>query len=178
MKKVWKWVIGIVIVLVVVGVVVGGALMLRNHYANVVSYRISPQPGWQIPGNDDDQNGVSRYPGMMPYGRNDGGWHGMGMRGPGMMRFGGMSLFGGLVRGVFSLGFLALVVLGIVWLVNRLRRPAMPANAVASVAPVSGPASDAPAVEVAPAAAVRTCPKCGHAIEVDWKHCPNCGKRL
>jgi uncharacterized membrane protein len=164
MKKVWKWVIGIVVVLVVVAALVGGAFLLRSHFANVISLRAN-QPGVQIPGNGwGDRDGSRRFPGMMPYG-NYGWGGGMHMRG-----FGGMGLFGGLIGGLFSLVILALVVLGILWLVNRLRKPAAAAAPLA-VAPV---ADVAPA---APVSVVHPCPKCGEPVQEGWKHCPNCGKR-
>jgi hypothetical protein len=94
-------------------------------------------------------NGIERDGrgfGMMPYG----GMH----RGFGMMPFGGF--FGGLV----SLGVLALIVLGIIWLVRRLRTPVAPA---------------APVVPATPAA---TCRNCGKPVESDWRNCPHCGKKL
>ena len=167
MKKVWKWVIGIAVVLVIVAALVVGAFLLRSHFENRVSFAQSNRPGVQVPGNDNEQSdGVERFPGMMPYGNNGWGGHGMYMRGPGMMGFGRMGLFGGLIRGLFSLGFLALIVLGVVWLVRRLRKPAAPVAAVTTAAPV------------APVAETHACPKCGQPVQTDWQHCPYCGKRL
>jgi hypothetical protein len=170
MKKVWKWVIGIVVVLVIVAALVGSAFLLRSHYANVASLRAS-LPSEKIPGYGwGDQDGSRRYPGMMPFGNDGWGGHGMRMRGFGMMGFGGMGLLGGLIRGLFSLGILALAVLGILWLVNRLRKPAVVAAPVAA-APIADVAP------VAPVAMVHSCPKCGEPVQEGWKHCPNCGKR-
>jgi len=131
MKKVWKWIIGIVIVLLILAVVMGVVLMFRSHQlANV---------GWGV---------RTRLPGVMPFGR---GWM---MRGPGMMGYGRMMPFGGLLGGLFSLGLLALVVLGIVWLVRRLMVP-----------------------KTAPAP-VLTCRHCGEPIQAGWVACPHCGKKL
>jgi len=172
MKKVWKWVIGIAVVLVVLAALVGGAFLLRSHFANLANLRVN-RPGIQVPGFGwDERRGDGRYPGMMPFG-NYGWGGGMHMRGFGMMGFGGMGLFGRLIGGLFSLGILALVVMGIIWLVGRLRQPKMVA---ASVEPV---ASVAPVEPVAAVAAVsHVCPRCGEPVHEDWKHCPNCGKKL
>ncbi len=51
MKTVWKWVIGIVVVLVVVAVLVGGAFLLRYHLMNVVGVARLTRPGTQVPGD-------------------------------------------------------------------------------------------------------------------------------
>jgi len=166
MKKVWKWVIGIVVVLVVVAALVGGAFLMRNHFANVVSLKVN-RPGVQVPGNGWEQRGGPQgFPGMRPFGNDGWGGHGMYMRSPGMMGFGRRMPFGGFFGGLICLGFLALVVLGVIWLANRLRKPMV---AAAPVAPV--------AVEVTPLAATHSCPKCGELVQEEWKHCPNCGKR-
>ena len=84
MKKVWKWVIGIVIGLVVLSALVAGAFLLRSHFVNVVTFGVN-RPGIQVPGYGwDERQGGGRYPGMMPFGIH--GWGGsMGMRGFGMM---------------------------------------------------------------------------------------------
>ena len=175
MRKVWKWVIGIVVVLVVVAALVGGAFLLRNHFATVFNISRLNQTGQQVPGNGrlpfgNNGNGQPRgpgFPGMMPYGNYGWDGHGMNMRGYGMMGFGRRSLFGGIIGSLFSLGFLALIVLGVIWLVRILRKPAV------VVAPVATPVEP-----VAPVAAtVHPCPKCGEPVQEGWKHCPNCGKR-
>jgi hypothetical protein len=175
MKKVWKWVIGIVIALVIVAALVTGALLMRSHFANLAFGR-SNLPGVQVPGDDNGRN----FPGMRPY-RNDGwGRRDMPMWGPGMMGYGRHLPFMGFLGGLFCLGVLGLLVLGIIWLVNRLRKPAASSAAVApvvapvvtsaeAVAPISEPA--------APVAEVHPCPKCGEPVQEGWKHCPNCGKK-
>lgn len=170
MKKVWKWVIGVVIVLVVVAALVGGAFLLRSHFANVVSIAKSTQHGLQVPGFDHGQ----RFPGMRQFGGD--GWRGYGMRGPGMMGFGRRSMFGGLIGGLFCLGFLALIGLGIYWLVKRLRKPAAASASVATfAAPVA--AETSPVASETTIAEVHPCTKCGEPVQDGWKHCPNCGKR-
>jgi hypothetical protein len=170
MKKVWKWIIGIVVVLVVVAAVVGSVFLLRSHFANVVSlgtYRTAPVPRTgKLPFDNNgngQRGGPGGFPGMMPY-----GWGGQGLRmgGPGMMGFGGRMFFGGLFGCLLSLGLLALLVLGIIWLVRRVGKPS---PVTASVEPAMAP--------VAPAVAVHPCSKCGQPVQEGWKHCPNCGKR-
>ena len=171
MRKVWKWVIGIVVVLVVVAALVGGAFLLRSHFMNASLAQRSIRPVPQLPGNQqvgpfgNNQRGQPGMPGgMMPYGNNGGNRR--GMRGPGMLGFGRMMPFGALFACLFGLGFLALLVLGIIWLVNRNRRPMVPV-----AAPVE------PAASAAPLVAIHTCSKCGEQVQDNWKHCPNCGKR-
>jgi len=143
MKKVWKWIIGIVVGLVILAVLMGVGFMVRS---NCYVYRAEAL----------DLRGFSeRGPGMMPY-----GGFGSQLRGPGMMGHGLMP-FGGFFGGLFSLGFLALVVLGIIWLVRSLCTPK----------PVEGSAA-------MPAAVVNPCKKCGRPIQEDWKICPYCGKKV
>jgi hypothetical protein len=169
MKKVWKWVIGIVIVLVIVAALVVGGILLRNHFATMASIAKS-QPGIQLP-NDYG----TRYPGMRPF-RND-GWEMHGMRGPGWMGFSGMMLLGGLFRGLFSLGLLALVVLGIIWLARRLKQPAGTPTFSAPAAPTVVAVAE-PIAPVASIVTANSCPKCGETLQEGWKHCPNCGKKI
>ncbi len=179
MKKVWKWVIGIVIVLVVVAALVTGAILLRNHFANVVGVARLNQQGEQVPGFGFGQRG----PGMRPFGGD--GWYGYGMhmRGYGMMGYGRGGLLGGLVGGLLCLVFLALVVLGIIWLVNRLRKPAVAYAPVATVSssgvPVAEPVTPVaePVASPIPVVATHACKKCGEPVQDGWKHCPNCGKK-
>ena len=149
MKKVWKWIIGIVLGLFILAVLVGVGFMVRgNFHVN----RLEVQ----------DSRGFSeRGYGMMPYG-------GFGhMRGPGMMGY-GMSPFGGFFGGLLSLGFLALVVLGIIWLVRRLRTPK----------PVETPAAPAVMPAETPMTVLNPCKKCGRPLQDDWKVCPHCGKKV
>jgi hypothetical protein len=136
MSKVWKWIIGILIVLVVAAVVVGGVVMVRNR--TFMANRVRPmtfgtgqtRPNLQgmpvAPGAPNAQgtpsvpntapNGQNRP--MMPYGFNGqhpsmGGWS---HRGPMMERgshFGmlgmGFLFLGGMVFSIVPLVILALV---------------------------------------------------------------------
>ncbi len=82
-----------------------------------------------------------------------GGW---GMMGPGMMGGWGFSPFGWIGMAfmwLIPVGFIALLVLGIVWLARSLGGSTPPSPA-------------------------RTCPNCGRGIQADWKNCPYCGTAL
>ena len=105
------------------------------------------------------------------------GGFGWGMMGPGMMggdwSLGWCPFCGGTGRSpggfyggffgwlfilpamLFPLGLLVLLILGIVWLVRAVGRPS---SAVAPSTP--------------------ECPKCGKAVEVDWRVCPFCEEDL
>jgi hypothetical protein len=95
-----------------------------------------------------------------------GGYAGWGMMGPGMMGGGGRNWgFGPFGLGLifmwlFPLGLLALLVLGIVWLVQQVSRPA-------------GPAAGSPQVPTG-----RPCSNCGRPAQADWRVCPYCGQAL
>src|SRR5512136_2998621 len=103
MSKTWKWIIGIVVGLLVIAALVCVPLFMHGR----------------LLGTSFDGRGIWQGDGVVPFGGR--GWH---MRGPGMMGYyGGMMSFGGLFMGLIQLGFLALVVLGIVWLVRTLRQP-------------------------------------------------------
>jgi hypothetical protein len=135
MKKNWKWIIGILLGLVVLAVLVGVGFAFRV--------------GGEMHGLRGLGGQEGRGYGMMPFG----GMH----RGFGMMGFGG--IFGGLAQ----LGVLTLIVLGIIWLVRKLRKPVILA---------------APVAPVAPAAPTAVCGRCGEPVENGWKVCPHCGKKL
>ena len=90
------------------------------------------------------------------------GGYNYGMMGPGMMGgwgFGPFGWLGMLFMWIVPLGFLALLVAGIVWLVR----------AAAGGLPHAGP--QAPPV-------IGTCPACGRPTQAGWQHCPYCGESL
>ncbi|HTX91956.1 MAG TPA: zinc ribbon domain-containing protein [Anaerolineales bacterium] len=164
MKKAWKWIVGIVIGLVVLALVVGGVYLVATRLPmHAVAVRTT-NPGTQTPntgrmpffGNGNGQRGFNgRFPGMMPYsGRGEyfGPMGHMGMMGRGFIPF------GGLIGGFFFLVFVALIVLGIVWLVKSL----------------SGKTE---AVAAAPVVASHPCKKCGEPVQDGWTYCPHCGKK-
>lgn len=81
-----------------------------------------------------------------------GGW---GMMGPGMMGGWGFSPFGWIGMAfmwLIPVGFLALTVLGIAWVVKAIG---------GGTNPVASP-----------------CPSCGRGIQADWRNCPYCGVSL
>ncbi len=84
-----------------------------------------------------------------------------------MMGVGRLGLLGLLFGLLVRLGLLALLVIGFVWLVRSLTRPAIPVQ--------SNP--PAPAAAVEPVAA-GSCPSCGRPVQADWSHCPYCGTNL
>jgi len=81
-----------------------------------------------------------------------GGW---GMMGPGMMGGWGFGPFGWIGMAfmwLIPVGFLALTVLGIAWVVKAIG---------GGTNPVASP-----------------CPSCGRGIQADWRNCPYCGVSL
>ncbi|MGA2504341.1 MAG: hypothetical protein ABSG01_09655 [Anaerolineales bacterium] len=151
MKKVWKWVIGIVIGLIVLAVLVGVGFLV---WGNLHVYRNVAQL---------NRGFSQRGPGMMPY-----GGFGYQLRGPGMMGY-RMIPFGGFFGGLLMLGFLVLIVLGIIWLVGRART-STPIQSTAAVPAVNS--------EPIPAAVLNPCKKCGRPLQADWTVCPYCGKKV
>jgi predicted lipid-binding transport protein (Tim44 family) len=97
------------------------------------------------------------YPGGML-----GSWG--GYSGPGGMMGGwGWGLGAFLMMGLMSLvplGFLALMALGIVWLVRQASPPA-----------AQPPATPPPAID-------SVCPSCHKGVQGDWQNCPHCGQTL
>ena len=142
MKKVWKWVIGIAVGLVIIAALVGAGILIRNNF-----HALRTEPVERAFSRD--------IPRLMPFG----GFN-PHMQGPMTVRR-GFNVFGGFIRGLFSLGFLALIVLGIIWFIKSLRTPK-------PVAAVAGPQP----------AATNPCKKCGNPLQAEWKHCPNCGKKV
>ncbi len=136
MSKFWKWILGIVIVLVVVGAIVGVVFLVRNHplfafgprYAN----RFNAPNGQTVPNAPNGQNTPANPNGprgMQPgygYGFGPGRgynweWRGPMMGGHGFMPYGGFGPFGmfmpfgmgfflgGLLRLLIPIGVLVLV---------------------------------------------------------------------
>ncbi len=151
MKKAWKWVIGVVVVLVILAALIGVGFVVRNNM-HIIRGQAQIYRGYS-----------DRGPEMMPYGGF--GYH---MRGPLMMGY-RRSPFGGFIGGLFMLGFLALIVFGIIWLVGRVRSQ----NTVPATAAM--PAGSSPAV---PEVIATPCTKCGRPLQAEWKVCPYCGKKV
>jgi hypothetical protein len=165
MKSVWKWIIGIVIALVVVAALVVSGFFVWARFGYMTGIARVVRPGTQMPGY-----------GQIPFNSNNWGEHGVIMRGPGMMGFGRTSIFGGLFGGLIAIGFLALLVMAIIWFARSLRTQSRVGATVMPSAPVT---QSATGVEQ-PSSSVTTqaCPKCGEQVQEGWKHCPNCGKKL
>ena len=112
MKSVWKWIIGIVLVVILCAAVGGGFFVFQHRYAVGLAPEIradqSGEYAWRMPmhrefaGPDAPDHQRAFGPGMSPH---------MGIwAGRGMMPFGGgFMLFGGLIRLLILLGILGLV---------------------------------------------------------------------
>jgi hypothetical protein len=157
MKNIWKWIIGIVLVLFVAAVIA---------VPFVLHYKLAANPENSVifsrPDRDGLKNGPMQDKFFSEYHSRMGGQrfgfdpfhHGAMFRRS--MHFGpGFLLFGGLMR-LVPLALLALVIV----VSYRMGKRA----AVISAAAVPPPASHA-------------CPKCGNPVQDDWKHCPSCGKK-
>lgn len=160
MKTFWKWFLGILAVVLVVGALVAVPLVMRN----VMFAR-----GQQVAIQQQDRPG--RGAGAW---QDDDGWQrpGFGRMGPGMMGRGGFSGYGGgfppfgmgfMMVGMFFRGLLPLALLGLlVWWVYGLgKRSSMP------VAAVPAP----------PVIQTHACAKCGASVQDGWQYCPSCGKK-
>ena len=154
MKKAWKWILGIIIVLVIIAAVVAVPLVMRNYMAARIpanSTNTLPQGrGWNGNGNGNGWN-------MMPGNGNRQGQGGFNGRGGPMMGGGrGLRGFGGGFS-PFGFGFMFLggllrlipwLLLGLIlWGVYQLgRRSGLRTNQAIPVA--STPATSAPAQPV------------------------------
>ncbi len=157
MKKIWKWILGILIVLVVVAGLVGLAFVMRN---NMITANLRPGYGFQ-----QQQQGGNVQPrgwnGPMMRGGDGWGRPMMGGRGFGFNHFGLMPfgfMFGGLM-GLIPLALLALVIYG-AYLIGK--------NAMKPAALASTPA---------PGIATHACASCGAAVQDGSKFCSNCGEK-
>jgi hypothetical protein len=79
---------------------------------------------------------------------------------------------------LICLGFLTLLVLGIVALV-RSQNKSGNAAATPPAAPAPEPVVEAAAAPVESAQpTAQVCPNCGQPVQADWKNCPYCGAPL
>lgn len=78
-----------------------------------------------------------------------------GMMGPGMM--GNWGILGWVWMLLIPISFLAVLVLGLLWLTRQMSLPQ---------------AGGGPAGDVVP------CPHCGRFVQVGWRACPYCGRTL
>lgn len=152
MSKTMRWIVGIAAGLVVVCVVVAIGFLVFNRINGPVwafGGRVAPRN--VIPWDDMPirprwlPGGMSRY--FFPFG----------------------SFFGGLV----GLGFLFLIVLGIVALVLSLTGSRKPAAPIVSQEPSAAYPEQSDMTTPA-----RPCPNCQRSVNEDWSYCPYCGTAL
>ncbi len=167
MRPIWKWIIGVAVVLVVLAAAVTTVIILRNQFAAIPRVvqllpRNNQNPNNQTPNGTSPYQGRGPYTGpgyVMPYGRR--GFPMMGGRGFGFNLF----PWAGILGFLFFAALVVLVVLLIVWLVRRTNRPAV----------VAAPAAAAVMAPAAPAVGTHACKNCGQPVQDNWKHCPYCG---
>jgi hypothetical protein len=168
MKRGIKWFLGIVIGLAVVAVLIGAGFLVFNR---------GHEAGWMMGGrflrfgNNEGARAWRNVPGQeMPWGARPQNNQpmGSGWVAP-MTRLGGFRplriLFGCLI----GIGFLLLVVLGVIYLVRSLVQPKQPV--VTTAMPVTPARAPNPT-------SVHACPHCGRPVQDDWSHCPHCGGPL
>jgi hypothetical protein len=154
MSKTWKWIIGILIGLLVVCVIAGLAFTIFGSLRGGAWVMGTHMPRYWDGGRLNPRNDIP--------------WNNMPMRPNLWMR--GFLPFGGLLRGLFCLGFLFLLGVGVAALIAAFTRSRKPAAAVVQ---------PAPAAEKAQAAIpARNCPNCDRPVEDGWSHCPYCGTTL
>ena len=163
MRKFWKWILGILIVLVVVAGLVGLAFVMRNNMftANFrPGYGFQPQQRGNLPPQSVNPQARGWYGPMMRGGddwvRPMMGGRGFGYSPFGLMPFGFM--FGGFM-GLIPLALLALVFYAVYLIGKNSARPA-------SVAAMP-----------TPGIATHACASCGTAVQDGSKFCPNCGEK-
>lgn len=159
MQTFWKWILGILIALVVIAALVGFGFWVYSRWTGNVWMAAPWRGAPQVPPKDwDDFRDWGRRMPMFPY-------HMPYMMAPNN-RLGWIFPVGLILGGLFQLGLLALIVIGVVALVRAVFPPRPAAGAAA---PPPSPAIAEP---------LPACPKCGYAIQPGWKHCPNCGSAL
>jgi hypothetical protein len=159
MKNIWKWVIGIVIVMVIIASVVCASVFVRNHMAGIRndvgafrSYGFNPhmQPGGQGFRFEDHGGMMQGYGYFHP------------MFGFGSIFFRGLIpllLLGLLAYGIYRLGF-------------------HNAQKSENKLMMNSEVVEDEAVNTTTSIEELKCSKCGEVVEEGWRNCPHCGKRL
>jgi hypothetical protein len=150
MKNIWKWVLGIILIMVVAAGLLGLGFVWRTRIVRADSPGGAPVPQMQRGPMRGGFRGEHREPMM--------GMRGFGY-GPG--RFGGGMFFG-------MFGRLIPLALGLLLLYGAYR---LGKNRSVPVAVAAAPAPPATLSTTHP------CPNCGSTVQNDWKHCPNCGEK-
>jgi hypothetical protein len=143
MSKTWKWILGILLVVVIVGSFAAMGYAWRTHSFAMASYRSMPfndqgQPfdrNWNGPMMGQDPNGWE-HPRVMQ--RNDGWGHPMMYERGSSRMGGGFFMLGGLVKLALFFGLLY----GAYWLGRRNARIIMDPKPGAPVAEVSAPEAE------------------------------------
>ncbi|HBG73833.1 MAG: hypothetical protein A2X25_01015 [Chloroflexi bacterium GWB2_49_20] len=159
MSKIWKWVLGIVLVLVIIAVLVSIPLRMGGFLrGGVASHGLVQSDGW---------NGFDQRSPMMGGGYGFDGYHPMmGGRWFAFPMLGFGLLF---LRGLIPLALLGLLVYGAFRLGKHRSNP--PVSTVAASSEVMAEAS------VPGASISKTCSNCGGAVQDDWHNCPYCGAK-
>lgn len=139
-----KWILGIGVSLVVIALLVSaGTLVFNNWYGH---------GGLMMPHMDPYYGRVTPTPwDEMPLHRDWGFPMTTGWMFPGLWTIG---------IGLFCLGVIALIILGIVALMRVINRPAAPPVAPDVISP----------------AATHACPNCERLVQAEWTYCPHCGQ--
>ena len=159
MKKIWKCVLGILLVLVVIGLFVGMAFLMHGGFARGVETRGVQEFGQFERGPMMGQGQIYGFGG-----------------GPGRMMsgFGFISPFMLVCRfflRLIPLALLALIVYG-AYRFGSHRTKAQASNSAAATASLA-----APAAVVEETSAAKTCRKCGSELQEGWRNCPICGTK-
>jgi hypothetical protein len=152
MKKIWKWIVGILIVLVVVAALVAVPFAVRQARLTNLAGNVQPMlRNGNAPANPHMNNGnfAGGQPGMP--GRANGGQRPMLGGGRGFARFGGrlglfamgFMFFGGLLRLVVPLGLLALVIYAAYQMGKRSVKPTVIAAPAPAPVDATPPADNA-----------------------------------
>lgn len=164
MKTSMKWILGIVIAVVLIGLIGSVGFFAFNLFGGS-GWMMGSRYGPLWDNGSGAPMGQYRSMPMHPYQGVYGLWAG------------GFSLLRFLIIPLLCLGFLILLGLGIVLLIRSQQQPKQTV-----VAPVSATEPVVTPVQVSdPSAAppdkptTQACPNCGQPVQENWSHCPYCG---
>jgi hypothetical protein len=169
MRNLWKWILGIVGGLLVLGLI-ASAFFLRFALPMMAGRGVVAPRAFQ-------GTGPQRVPRMF------GGMGGFGRFGPMGFGRGGMMMF--LPHLLWQLVLLALVVAGVIFLVRAISKPRVVQVAAVSPGSPAGPVVQPAVIAPTPfetaavaAAPLKTCASCGRELQNEWNHCPYCGAKV